>query len=134
MKLRRSSHKRFGFTLVELVMTIVVVGIVAVPLSMFVATTAQNIFTLHDRSISANLARLAMEKVNNTAYASLTGTINFPNQGYSYNVQGVVTYVAGDAGTLESLKKIVVTVTRPAEVTPFFTLITYIAKNVAYGL
>lgn len=118
-------------------MTIVLVGIISVPLSLFVVQTAQSTFEVHDHSIGVNLARLEMEKVNNIAYASLAaGTSNFLNyQGYSYNVQRTVAYIPpGTDLTPESLKSIIVTVTRAADATTVLTLRTYRAKNVAYGL
>lgn len=129
-------NSRSGFTLIELIMTIVLVGIISVPLSLFVVQTAQSTFKVHDHSIGASLARLEMEKVNNIAYASLaTGTTNFSNyQGYPYNVQRTVAYVFGDNAAVESLKSIIVTVTRAVDSTTVLTLRTYRAKNVAYGL
>lgn len=117
-------------------MTIVVVGIISVPLSLFVVRIANSAFQSRDHALGVNLARLEMEKVYNTPYASLTiGTTNFSNyQGYSYNVARTVAYVFGNDAAAESLKLVTVTVTRPTDSQIVGKLMTQIAKNVAYGL
>lgn len=132
----RPFRRKKAFTLVELVMTIVLVGIISVPLSLFVVRIGNSVFQSHDHSLGMNLARLEMEKVYNTAYASLTaGTTNFSNyQGYSYNAARTVAYVFGADATAESLKLVTVTVTRPTDSQIVGKLMTQIAKNVAYGL
>lgn len=129
-------RKERSFTLIELIMTIVAVGIIAVPLSLFVVSSTQSVFKSHDYTVSSNLALLEMEHVNNLSYATLsTGTTNFPSyQGYPYNVARTVVYVFGNDAATESLKRITVTVSSVSPAAVVATLDTYIAKNVTYGL
>lgn len=130
---RRSRHKR-GFTLVELIMTIVLIGITAVPLSLMVVQHIQSVYISHDYAVARNLARFEMEVVNNTAYASIASA-SFPNyRGYNYDVNRNVTFAQGNSSSSESLKRVAVSVTRHGSAAALFNSVTYIAKNVNYGL
>jgi prepilin-type N-terminal cleavage/methylation domain-containing protein len=130
---KRHCHKR-GFTLIELVMTIVVAGIIAIPLSLTISQYIKSVFKAQDYTMAVNLARAEIERVNKMPYTSMV-TASFTNyQGYPYNVTRTVTYIAGSSGSTNSLKQIVVSVTKSgsAEVLANFT--TYFARNVSYGL
>lgn len=123
-----------GFTLIELVMTIVVAGVIAIPLSLTISQYIKSVFKAQDYTMAANLARAEIERVNKMTYTSMV-TASFTNyQGYPYNVARTVTYIAGSSGSTNSLKQIVVSVTKSgsAEVLANFT--TYFARNVSYGL
>ncbi len=134
----RLLHKK-GFTLIELMMTIVVVGIISVPVALLINQEIKSVFISQDSTMARNLARVEMEKVNNMAilsYANIAST-NFSNyEGYDYNVNRTVAYVPGKGNdtTPESLKEITVTVTKSNSTETLSTLITYIAKNISYGL
>ena len=136
---KRCCHHRVnlaltGFTLVELVMTIVVVAIVAIPLSLLLFEHTEGTVQSSDRTMALNLARLEMEKVNNLAYANIV-TASFSNyQGYSFDVDRTVSFVQGTSLTAESLKQVKVDVKRTGSATILATLVTYTARNVAYGL
>jgi len=125
-----------GFTLIELVMTIVIMGIVAVPLSLFIAEQVEDVFYSEGLTEAVNLARCEMEVVSNTAYADLaTGTTVLNNyRGYNYNLTKAISYVYGGDATAESLKQVVITVTRSGSAVTLSRIVTYIAKNVTYGL
>ena len=125
-----------GFTLIELVMTIIVVSIVAVPISLFISQHIEGLFQSKETLLALNLARFEMEKVNNLTYNNITiGTFNFPNyQGYNLDVTRTVTYQAGSGISVESLKKIVVDVKRPSDSKILASFTTYIAKNITYGV
>jgi len=123
-----------GFTLIELIMTIVVVGIAALPISITLAKQVQSVFVSQDYTTALNLARLDMEQVLNTAYASVSSASFSNYQGYAYDLSRAVTYVQGNAGTPESLKLVSISVTRAGSVTALITLKSYIAKNVTLGL
>ena len=126
--------KAKGFTLIELIMTIVVVGIIAIPLSLLLSQHIQGVFDSADYTLANNLARFEMEVVNNLAYTNITSTTISSYQGYDYTVTRTVTYAQGSASTAESLKKIVVGVKKSGSATVLAGLVTYIAKNVGYGL
>ena len=126
--------RKTGFTLIELILTIVVVGIVAVPLSLVIAQNCSSVFYSEGVTIAFNLARLEMETVNNLSYASVANAAFSSYQGYGYNVTRTVSYVYGSAITTESLKKISIQVKRVGSSAVLATLVTYRANNVSYGL
>ena len=115
-------------------MAIVVVGIVALPISIMLAKHVQSVFVSQDYTTALNLARLDMEQVINTAYASVNSASFSNYQGYAYNLSRTVTYAQGDAGTAESLKLVSISVTKAGSATVLVTLKTYISKNITLGL
>ncbi len=128
------SRPNSGFSLVELIMTIVVMSIVSVPLSLLIGAHLESVFVSEDEAMAQNLARFEMEKVNNMNYANVTSA-NFPNyQGYQYDLVRTVSYVQGNGATAESLKKITVDVTKSNGTKVIAGLITYLAKNITYGI
>jgi prepilin-type N-terminal cleavage/methylation domain-containing protein len=130
---KRPVRKR-GFTLIELVMTMVVVGIVSIPLSLLLSQHTQSVFQSADYTAALNLARLEMDKVNNMAYADIVSASFSNYQGYDYDLTRTMDYAQGSALTTQSLKKITVSLTRHGSATELLSLVTYIAKNVSYGL
>lgn len=126
--------KRRGVTLVELVVTIVVVGIVAIPLSLTLSQHIRSAFQAQDAASSRNIGRFELERALNTPYNNISSASFSNYSGYGYDVVRTVTYAQGNSGTPESLKKIVVDVRKSGEPTVFATLVTYVAKNVNYGL
>lgn len=123
-----------GFTLIELIMTIIVMGIVAIPLSLMITEHVRSVFVLRDLTMARNLAQFEMERVNNMNYANILSA-SFPNyQGYNYNVTRTVTYVQGDGASVESLKRIRVDVTKSGQTNVLVSVITYVAGNISYGL
>lgn len=126
--------KKKGFTLIELIMTIVVVGLIAVPLSISLVEQVQGVTQSTDYTAALNLARFEMERVNNLAYASITSTSFSNYQGYPYDIDRTMAYAQGNAGSAESLKQITVSVKKAGDSTVLLSLKTYIAKNITYGL
>ena len=131
-------HKRAGgkkgFTLIELIMTIVVIAIIAIPLALLVMEHLSSTLRSEDYTMAVNLARFEMENVKNLNYASIVSG-SFPNyQGYSFDITRTVSFVQGNGASAESLKLVQVDVNRSGSATILFTLKTYIAQNVAYGL
>lgn len=132
--IRRLRLKERGFTLIELIMTMVVVGIIAVPISLLISRHVESVFESQDYTIARNLARLEMEKVNNTAYDNIS-SVNFSNyEGYGYDLMRSMSFTQGSAASAESLKKITVSVNRTGSAQVLVTVATYIAKNISYGL
>ena len=124
------ANKSKGFTLIELVMTIVVVGIVGVPLALSIGQQVYSTVQSGAYTKALNLARYEMEILNNTAFASIA-TASYPSfQGYPYNVTVTVTYAQGTSSSTESLKLIVVSVTQTGSATVLASLTTYMAKNI----
>jgi prepilin-type N-terminal cleavage/methylation domain-containing protein len=123
-----------SFTLIELIMTMVVMGVVAVPLSLLLSQHTQSVFQSADYTTALNLARLEMEKVNNTAYASINSASYTNYSGYDYDLTRTFIYAYGTAMSAQSVKKILVSVTKHGSATELFSLVTYIAKNVNFGL
>lgn len=115
-------------------MTIVLVGIVSIPLALLVSQHIESVFRSEDYTITRNLARFEMEVVNNTAYANIVSASSPSYQGYNYDVTRTVSFAQGTALTSESLKQIRITVTRHGSATVLVSLVTYIARNVSYGL
>jgi len=117
-------------------MTIVVVGIVAVPLALLINQQIKSVFVSQDLTMARNLARFEMEKINNTAYDRIEiGNFLSPDYpDYNYDVTRIVAYAQGDANSKESLKKITISVTKSNDTQIVAILITYLAKNVSYGL
>lgn len=134
MKLTKLFRKKRSFTLIELIMAIVVVGIIALPISIILSKHVQSVFVSQDYTTALNLARLEMEQVLNTSYASINSASFNNYQGYAYNLNRTVTYAQGNAGSAESLKLIIISVTKAGSATVLVTLKTYIAKNVTLGL
>ncbi|OGX08688.1 MAG: hypothetical protein A2Z88_11525 [Omnitrophica WOR_2 bacterium GWA2_47_8] len=125
-------NSRTGFTLIELVMTIILLGVVSIPLSLLIVEQINGTFQSENYAQAANFARVEMERIRNLPYASVV-TANFPNYLASgYDVARTVTFVAGNAGSAESLKQVSVTVSKGGPALE--TLITYLARNVGYGI
>ena len=123
-----------AFTLIELIMAIVIMGIVAIPLALLVAQHVLGTSQSTDLTLGRSLARLEMEKVNNMAYANITNATTSNYAGYSYDVTRTVTFAQGNGTSADSLKKIAVGIAKSGNSTAFFNLTTYIAKNVTIGL
>ena len=117
-------------------MTIVVVGIVALPISITLAKHVQSVFVSQDYTSALNLARLEMEKVLNTAYASIAiGVTSSPSyQGYAYDLTKTVSYLLGAAPPALGLKQVIISLTKAGSATTLVTLKTYVVSNVTWGL
>ncbi|MDD5691272.1 MAG: type II secretion system protein [Candidatus Omnitrophica bacterium] len=134
MRLIQKSPRRKprAFTLIELIMTIVVISIVALPISVTMAKHVQSVFQSQDITMAINLARLDLEQVNNTPYNSIASA-NIPNyQGYGYDLVRTVYFINGSTYSQESTKKITVQVSKAGSATVLAKLVTYISKNIRY--
>ncbi len=124
--------RKNGFTMVELVMTIVVSTIIAIPLALMVREHVISLNDIQDDSMAIELARYDVERLKNTAYASLSiGTTTLSNyQSYPYDVRRTITYRLGTSGSAESMKKIQVDVRKAGSSTNVYSLFDYVAKNI----
>ena len=128
------NYRGRGFTLVELIMTVVVVSIVAIPLSLLISQHLESVLQSQDYTLAVTLARLDMEKVNNLSYNNIVSGSFSPYQGTNYDVTRTVTYAQGDEAAAESMKKIVVDVKRSGDAAVLVSLVTYVTKNITYGI
>lgn len=115
-------------------MTMIVVGITAVPVSLLIGSHIQGVLSSAEETTAQNLARLEMEKINNMSYAGIVSA-NFSNyEGYPYDLTRSVSFAAGDGASAESLKKISVDVRKTGSPAVIAAAVTYVAKNVGYGI
>jgi prepilin-type N-terminal cleavage/methylation domain-containing protein len=127
-------RKKRSFTLIELIITIVVVGIVALPISVTLAKHVQSVFVSQDYASALNLARFRIEEVLNTPYASIAAGTTYSNYpGYAYNVITSASETKPKPHSKEGLKLVTVSIAKPGMATPLVTLRTYIVKNVTWG-
>ena len=113
-------------------MTIVVVGIVAVPISLMLGAHLNSLFYSKDLTMANNLARFEMEVVNNLPYANISNANSSNYQGYAYNVYRNITYINGNATSSESTKQITVQVKKANQSAVLLELNNYASKNVRY--
>jgi len=130
--LKSPRRKLKGFTLIELIMTIVVVGIAAIPISITLGKQVQSVFQSQDITMAINLARFDLAQMNNTAYTSIAAANISPYQGYSYSLARTVSYINGTSSSTESTKKITVQITKSGSATVLVKLNTYISRNMRY--
>jgi len=124
----RQNNGREGVTLVELIMAMVILTAVSIPMGAMIGAQIQGMMASTDLTAAGNLARGQMEKLNNTAYASVatgSSTIN------SYDLNWTVTTVPGDNGA--ERKDITLTAKRAGTTTILVTLYGSIAKGVTYA-
>ncbi len=135
MNLNRQSQKRKGFTLIELIMTLVVVGIISLPLAILLVRHVQSTFQSNDYAMATGLGQFEMERIKKTPYVNIAlGTTTLNNyQGYNYTVDRIVALVPG-GNAQESLKQVTITVKRSGSLTILVSFTTYIAQNVLYGV
>jgi prepilin-type N-terminal cleavage/methylation domain-containing protein len=127
-------RRKQGFTLIELVLTIIVVGIISIPLSILISQYIESVFVSEDYNIALHLARLEMETVNNLSYNSIASASYSKYYGYNYDVVRKVSYAAGNATSTESMKQVEVQVLKPGTAIALANLKTYITKNLSYGI
>ena len=126
-------NRRDGFTLLELVMAMVVMGITSVPLSLFLYQHIEGTFQAQGRTQAAELARCEMERVTNLDYDTLSTATVTNYAGQSFDLDRTVSYVQGNSASAESLKQIQVAVRRSGATEVLAELRTYRARHVQFG-
>ena len=107
--------KAKGFTFIELIMIIVIVGIAVVPLIQMFTTSLKGSADAESNSIALELAQDKMEETKQLGFAatsSTSGTFASPFTAYSYQV--TVSYVDQNfaaSGSATNYKKVEVKVT-----------------------
>jgi hypothetical protein len=117
----------------ELIMTMVVMGLACMPLALLIRGHIDAAQASTRTNAAVHLARLEMETVNALSFGAVTSSQHAKYRGFPYDVYRSVSYVYGNDAAPEALKKVIVEVRPSGEKTPVVSLITYIARNVAYG-
>jgi len=132
--MRNYSIKR-SFTLIEIIITFVLVGIVMVPLGLMSLEYMRSIVFIRDSNVVEGLARLEMAKINNLDFSDITLVNGYDNttssyEGYDYDLRRTVNDVAGWSS---NLRQVQVRVFPSGESSiHLINLITYVA-NVSFG-
>jgi len=127
--------KNRALTLIELIITIVVLAVVMIPLGVICVEYMTGVFRSRDFSVVEGLAKTELSKVNNLAYSDGTLADGYDNttsnyEGYSYDLRRTVSYVAGWSN---NLKQVQVRVYPSGEtVSHLVNVVSYVA-NVSYG-
>ncbi len=134
---------RRGLTLVELVLTISLVGILGIPTGLVISQYLRIGLASEDQNLAIHLARAEMERLDslNDFFASPDldlGATTIPNyQGSRYTLTRVVSCDAGDcidSGiNVQGIMRIEITVTRSDSTEPLARLISYRTKHVQFG-
>ncbi len=129
------SRQRKSFTIIELIMVIIIMGIVLIPLGIMSMDFTREIVYSRDSGTAEGLVKVEMAKVNNLAFADLTLNNGYDNtvsnyEGYPYDLRRRVNYANSPTNTL---KRVQVTVYPAGNTTaPLVNAITYVA-NVSFG-
>jgi len=131
----KSSRRYRGFTLIELIVTIVILGLVFIPLGLMSMEYVRAIVYSRDLGVAEGLAKVEMAKINNLSYSDATLADGYDNttsnyEDYSYDLQRTVNDVAGWGG---DLRQVQVRIFPSGESSiHLVNLITYVA-NVSFG-
>ena len=128
-----------GVTLIELVVTISLAAILAIPVGLLLSEHLTGALRARDATVATHLARYEMELLDSqNDFFTLASVAPQPNyQGYPYTLTRAVTCLLGDctstATTSQGVKRIEVTVTKTGSSDPLATLVTYRTKHVSFG-
>lgn len=132
------SAKRYtlnkGFTLIEMITAIVLIGIIMIPVALMAIEYVRSIAYADNLTMAANLGRREMGIVNNLNYTDPTLADGYNNTtqnyaGYNFDLKRMVNYVAG---TANNLKRVRVMIYPHGSTGQLIELITYV-MNVLYG-
>lgn len=127
MTMRKKKKNLKGVTLIELIMAMTILAAVAIPMGAMIGAQIQGMVESTDFTAAGNLARRAMEKLQNTAYASVADGSSASG---GYTVAWTVATVAGAGGA--ERKDITLTAQRTGSAAALVTLYNSIAKDVTY--
>ena len=120
------SKKEKGFSLIEVVIAMLILGIVAAALLSGLATASRAIYIADERATAESLARDQMESVKKQAYlvGGAYDIIDPTSPEYGYPATYSITLTANPlAGALGGIQEITVTVSHHGD--PKFTLVDY---------
>ncbi|MBI4335522.1 MAG: prepilin-type N-terminal cleavage/methylation domain-containing protein [Candidatus Omnitrophica bacterium] len=127
--MRPCSKSKKGFTLVEIIITIVIWSVLILSVAFMAKEHIIGAQAAADISVAYNLARLEMSKVNSLTYSDATLADGYNNtttgyEAYRYDLNRTVNYVSGSGN---NIKKVAVTVYEPGSSRRLAGLVTYIA-------
>jgi len=128
-----------GWTLVELVITVGLTGLLAVPLGTFFAELVRGSLEDQEQALVLNLARMQLEEVNSLPYGSVVTIPTLSSyQAFPYDVtRQVATQSPTDGSSAAAMKRVTVRVfpggADQAATPPLVTVITYRANGVTSG-
>lgn len=131
--LRKRGRERGAFTLIELVMTISVMGIVTAGLTLFVVEQVHGAREALDRAEVRHLARYELERCKVLDYDTLGNQTVTQYEGLPWTMVRTVSFVQGGTASAQSLKKITVEFKRPQNDESLGRYVTYRARGVAFG-
>ncbi len=102
-------YNKRSFTIIELIMTISVLGMTLVPLGGLSIEYMRSIVYSRDLGVVQGLAKLEMSKINNLAFndpslAEGTDTFSYNYEGYPYDLRRSVSFVSGFNNTLKEVR------------------------------
>ncbi len=130
-----NKYKKRGFVLIELIITITLMGIIMVPLGIMSMEFMRGIVYSRDSGVVDGLAKVEMAKINNLVFGDTTLADGYDNtatnyEGYPYDLRRIVNFANPPANTL---KKVQVRIYPSGNIiTPLLNTITYRA-DVSYG-
>jgi len=127
-----------AFTIIELIITIVLIGIVVIPSSIFLVESIRGAFKSQDIMVAVNLARMALETVNNLPYdhnylRPTTGRVFSNYEGYGYDLRVIINQFGSSPERIKEIRVEVYPTGKvgdPQELST--TVITGRAENVQY--
>ncbi|MDD5565482.1 MAG: prepilin-type N-terminal cleavage/methylation domain-containing protein [Candidatus Omnitrophica bacterium] len=121
-----------AFSLVELIITIIVLAIVGIPLSLLLSGHVLGTLRCEELALADNLARFEMEVLYNMPYEKIESAHFLRYQGYDLDAVRTVEYVHGSGLSEESTKKIIVEMRKPGSPAALARYATYLSKNIQY--
>lgn len=120
-----------SFTLLELILAIVVVGIISIPGGLVITGYIESAYSSGDLTKAINLARLEMENVSGLRYQDIINATFSNYGGYNYDLVRRVSEerFSSSGFLLEGLKRVVVEV-KPHQKDKVLTfLVTFVENN-----
>lgn len=131
----RKINLRNSFTIIEMIVVIVLLGLTLIPLGMMAMEYLRGTFYSRDLAVAEGLAKTELSKVNNVAFSDPTladgydnTTINY--EGQPYDLRRTVTLVPG---TANALKQVQVRVYPTGDLGKHLVNITTFVANVSFG-
>ena len=132
---KKKSARQDGITLIELIVTIVLLAIVILPTAKLFQQLVETMNYCNNKAMANNLLRNEMSLINNLSFSGPALTDGYDNttadyEGYGFNLRRQVNIVTG---TNNAIKRVVVGLTHPSTSAVIAQAATYVAQNVSFG-